>query len=320
MGARDRYGEVWTSSSPSTRAARVGSALLDAVDAELASRGIRDLMIGVMEGNDEARRLYERRGLVPGWLQLYRVAAPRDEGDALRDPGVASGVRGELMLQRKSIDYKRIDLPQWFHRRSCGAAFPGNTVPALCSTGAGSRARSGSPARSTSCGPIPRSCLSTPTSARRSRPPRHGPTTPCSRSSAGSLGRAAARPRGGRQLPRGRAALIPVALAKPAAPAIIRILARDNGSTDAAVRSDLAALPAMLDQVDRWIADGLIGGAEPNVADFQIATTLALLMTLDDVRPAIEARPAGALAKRVAPGYPGRMPRAFPPDWITVTG
>ena len=53
----------------------LGSALLDEVDAELARRGIRDLMIGVMEGNDDARRLYERRGLVPGWLQLYRLAA-----------------------------------------------------------------------------------------------------------------------------------------------------------------------------------------------------------------------------------------------------
>ena len=76
----------------------------------------------------------------------------------------------------------------------------------------------------------------------------------------------------------------------------------------------------MLDRIDDWIADGLIGGAEPNVADFQIATTLALLMTLEDLRPAIEARPAGELAKRVAPGYPGRMPRVFPPDWITATG
>ena len=53
---------------------RVGSALLDAVDEELAARGIIGLVIGVMEGNDGARRLYERRGLVPGWLQLYRVA------------------------------------------------------------------------------------------------------------------------------------------------------------------------------------------------------------------------------------------------------
>ena len=53
----------------------IGGALLDAVDAELAARGVDDLMIGVMEGNDGARRLYEQRGLTPGWLQLYRVKA-----------------------------------------------------------------------------------------------------------------------------------------------------------------------------------------------------------------------------------------------------
>jgi ribosomal protein S18 acetylase RimI-like enzyme len=72
----DRWAEVWTLVvAERTRGRGIGSALLDAVDAELAARGITDLMIGVMEGNDAARRLYERRGLVPGWLQLYRVAA-----------------------------------------------------------------------------------------------------------------------------------------------------------------------------------------------------------------------------------------------------
>ena len=72
----DRYGEVWTILvTERARGRGLGSALLDEVDAELAHRGIRDLMIGVMEGNDDARRLYERRGLVPGWLQLYRLAA-----------------------------------------------------------------------------------------------------------------------------------------------------------------------------------------------------------------------------------------------------
>jgi len=71
----DRYGEVWTLVVDEVaRGAGVGSALLDAVDAELGERGITGLVIGVMEGNDDARRLYERRGLVPGWLQLYRVA------------------------------------------------------------------------------------------------------------------------------------------------------------------------------------------------------------------------------------------------------
>jgi ribosomal protein S18 acetylase RimI-like enzyme len=74
----DRYGEVWTLVvDEAARGAGIGSALLDAVDAALAERGITDLLIGVMEGNDDARRLYERRGLVPGWLQLYRLAAAR---------------------------------------------------------------------------------------------------------------------------------------------------------------------------------------------------------------------------------------------------
>jgi ribosomal protein S18 acetylase RimI-like enzyme len=72
----DRWGEVWTLVvDERVRGQGIGSALLDAVDAELASRGVTDLMIGVMEGNDGARRLYERRGLIQGWRQLYRVGA-----------------------------------------------------------------------------------------------------------------------------------------------------------------------------------------------------------------------------------------------------
>ena len=72
----DRWGEVWSLLvTERARGRGLGTRLLDAVDAELARRGVHDLMIGVMEGNDDARRLYERRGLVPGWLQLYRVAA-----------------------------------------------------------------------------------------------------------------------------------------------------------------------------------------------------------------------------------------------------
>jgi GNAT superfamily N-acetyltransferase len=72
----DRWGEVWTLVVDEPRRGQgIGSALLDAVDAELAGRGVHDLMIGVMEGNDAARQLYERRGLVPGWRQLYRLKA-----------------------------------------------------------------------------------------------------------------------------------------------------------------------------------------------------------------------------------------------------
>ena len=72
----DRWGEVWTIVvDERARGQGIGGALLDAVDAELEERGVHDLMIGFVEGNDGARRLYERRGLVPGWTQLYRVRA-----------------------------------------------------------------------------------------------------------------------------------------------------------------------------------------------------------------------------------------------------
>jgi hypothetical protein len=39
-------------------------------------------------------------------------------------------------------------------------------------------------------------------------------------------------------------------------------------------------------------------------------------MSLEDLRPAIENRPAGELALRVVPDYPGRTPRVLPADWL----
>src|SRR5919198_4686226 len=99
-------------------------------------------------------------------------------------------------------------------------------------------------------------------------------------------------------------------LVKPLAPPIIRILRRDHKASDDAVRADLSALPAILDRLDQAVADGVIGGAEPNVADLQVACSLALLMTHDDLRECVGARPSGKLAQRLAVGYPGRMPAA----------
>ena len=62
--------------------------------------------------------------------------------------------------------------------------------------------------------------------------------------------------------------------------------------------------------------DRRTGGEQPNAADFQIAPSLGLAMTLDDLRPAIENRPAGALAKRLVPDYPGKMPPCLPAEWL----
>jgi glutathione S-transferase len=110
--------------------------------------------------------------------------------------------------------------------------------------------------------------------------------------------------------------ILPRPLVRPLAPAVIKILARDHQARDEAVRADLATLPGLLDRIDGWIASGAIGGAQPNVADYQIATSLALLMSHDDLRPLIADRPGGRLALRLAPGYAGHMPAVFPKEWI----
>jgi len=64
--------------------------------------------------------------------------------------------------------------------------------------------------------------------------------------------------------------------------------ARLIGATDEAVRRDLGGLPAMLDRVDSWIAAGVLAGDEPNAADYQIAPSLSLLMTVDELRRAMK--------------------------------
>jgi ribosomal protein S18 acetylase RimI-like enzyme len=57
---------------PDRRGAGIGTNLLDAVDAELEARGIHDVIIGALPGNEGALRLYERRGFRPTWLYLSR--------------------------------------------------------------------------------------------------------------------------------------------------------------------------------------------------------------------------------------------------------
>lgn len=109
---------------------------------------------------------------------------------------------------------------------------------------------------------------------------------------------------------------IPIGLAVRTAAPIIALEVRINDAGDENVRRGLAALPQQLDKIDAWIEAGTLDGEQLNAADFQIASSLALAMTLDDLRPAIEDRPAGALARRVAPNYPGKAAPILPPAWL----
>ena len=109
---------------------------------------------------------------------------------------------------------------------------------------------------------------------------------------------------------------VPVGLAIKTGGPLVALAAHFNEATDANARAALAALPDLLDRVDAYIADGTIGAAEPNAADFQIATTLGLALTLDDLKPLIEPRPCAELARRYVPNYPGHMPPILPPAWL----
>jgi glutathione S-transferase len=109
---------------------------------------------------------------------------------------------------------------------------------------------------------------------------------------------------------------IPIGFAVKTAAPIVAAAAKLNEATDDNVKADLAALPSDLERIDRWIKDGVMGGEDLNAADFQIAPTLRLAMTFDDLRPAIEKRPAGQLAMRVVPDFAGRFPPVFPPEWL----
>ncbi len=100
------------------------------------------------------------------------------------------------------------------------------------------------------------------------------------------------------------------------APVIMRLATGVHRATDEAAREDIELLPERLDQIDGWIAEGVLNGPQLNAADFQIGVNVSALMLSDDVRPYIEGRPAAELARRVAPDYVGHLGPIVPEEWM----
>ncbi len=101
---------------------------------------------------------------------------------------------------------------------------------------------------------------------------------------------------------------VPAALARLSGGAVAALERRFNAVGEGAVRADLQHLPAHLERIDRWIDQDVLGLEGPNAADLQIASGVRLLLTLADLAPLIDGRPAGAHARRWFPDYPGRTP------------
>jgi glutathione S-transferase len=58
----------------------------------------------------------------------------------------------------------------------------------------------------------------------------------------------------------------------------------------------------VLDRVDRWIAEGVLNGEELRSPDFAVASSLALVEYVVALQPELRRRPAGALLERVFSG------------------
>lgn len=233
-------------------------------------------------------------------------------------PASHPSLAAELMLRAKGIEYRRVDLVAVVHRGVLRAlGFPGITVPALRLDGRrvqGTRA------------------IAEALDALRPDPPLF-PSDPEERRAVDEAevwGDQVWQPVPRRlvwaALQRDRSTMatylrgaklgVPVPVAARVAPPVIRAAVKALDATEANVRNDLAALPALINHVDLLLRLGTIGGVRPNVADFQIGTSTALLATLDDARPLLEGHPALEHARLIAPDYPGQTAKVFPEAWL----
>jgi glutathione S-transferase len=112
---------------------------------------------------------------------------------------------------------------------------------------------------------------------------------------------------------------LPRPMLRPALPLTAKLMAKLNKADDEKAKADLAALPAQLEHIDAWIADGVLGGEQPNAADLQIGSSIRLLMTIADVRPLIEGPPghkALSLTRWFEP-QAGEIPAGtLPAQWL----
>ena len=73
-----------------------------------------------------------------------------------------------------------------------------------------------------------------------------------------------------------------------------------------------------LDTVDGWLADGTLGGEEPNAADLQIAPSITLLLTIEDLAPVFAGRPCVAWARGLVTQQDGRVPAGVIADLVAA--
>jgi glutathione S-transferase len=233
-------------------------------------------------------------------------------------PGSHPSMAARLELELKGIAYRRVDLLPAIHKpilRVLG--FPGTTVPALRIAG---RRYQGSRRISRALDDV------------RPEPPLF-PAGTTQREAVEEAERwgeevlqpvprrlvwwALARQRDAmRSFAAGARLHVPLGPAIKTSAPIIAVERRVNDATDDKVRADLKALQHLLDRVDVLLASGTLGGTSLNAADYQIATSVRLLLCFDDLAATVDAHACGPYSRRVVPDFPGQVKAVFPREWM----
>ena len=97
----------------------------------------------------------------------------------------------------------------------------------------------------------------------------------------------------------------------------LRATWKHSGITAVRVADDLEALPGMVEEIEAFAEQGLIGGENPTAADFQIGSTVRILSTIRDLDPVFDGTVAREVAFRYFPDYAGDIPAgAIPAGWV----
>jgi glutathione S-transferase len=104
---------------------------------------------------------------------------------------------------------------------------------------------------------------------------------------------------------------------RPAVQWYARTLEADGRrATDAGVRADLAALPALLDHVDRLLGDGTLALDPPNAAALQIMASVKLMGGLADLAELVSSHQCAEPARELFPHYRAELPPFLDPAWL----
>jgi glutathione S-transferase len=252
-----------------------------------------------------------------GYYRTPGMASPRPKIKRYMFPGSNSCLTGQLMLDHKGVDYKLVKLPPGPHAFVMLAlGFETMGVPAIKCAG---RRVQGTRSISRALDDlVPERPLVPSDPAQRRAVEDAERWGEEFQNATRRIFYAAAR-RDRKAFTRWMAAerSLPVRIfLRVGAGLIIRLATGAHRATEDAAREDVALFPERLDQIDAWIAEGRLSGAELNAADFQIGVNVALLMSSEDLAPLIAGRPAAVLARRVLPGYDGHLGQILPREWL----